>query len=1031
MQKMLPVIFLLFAAGLSDATDGVADKIPVRENLIVNSSFETGLEGWGYLYPLVNELISSGIDDSCSYDGGRSFLLGNKGITCNPVSSREKGPYVFSFYARSGKADGRVSVSMKGPSESNSKVFVENYKVTSLWQRYVMYIPELPVGSWMITMQSSTGNVWIDALQFEVGATAGSYHPSSDISSGVTMGNGNYGKILYPDEVIEPHINIYNYGQNHGSVTLSYSVKDYYGSTICQKTKSVELPDKKVFTENVQISGLKKKGFYLLSYSLTKNDKVLASGTSSFLIISRPIEGPLEKPYLGICFCPLEVLLKTGLNLQEFYVAWSSIENQKGKMAWANMGTDDHQVKSIDAFINSPYKDKFKLFALICDLWPKWSVIQDGEFRNMPEDEAWKNFIRAIVTRYKGYIRNWEVGAESNAGWPARWGYGQAVKNHEKYVSAAYAAAKEADPDCLLGIMRASGSATGVLTECEDVMKLIKGRFDILSLDPYPTSRIIAAGMSPSKPEGIGDFLRKANALALKYGGKGINVHEIGWMCDRNSLIDGKNFVFQKQYADYIARMALMILAAGSEDINWWIFEDIHRRGNYDYGLWHTGRNCPLPALGAYVNIARLLRGMKSSKKLSAGIVAAYVFELEKGSIAAFWYPDAEHIEKKGEIAISEISGLDISDIMGNAVSGRNVNGKIVLPVSSSPIFIKADLPSDKLSALIENAEMNIGGINIEAGMTDLSTLLVRIFNLEGKTAKGCVRIKAPWSVGLMENEKKYLVPAGKNGTLEFKRKDPLFSSIADAEINISAVTSGGSTISTTANFHIFPCRYMKEKITVDGDLSEWQAVDSISLADREYVYPPDAAWGSGSWQGADDASFSAAYTGWDDKYFYFAAKVRDDVNRENSKPEAGTIPWGGDCIQIAFDASNDASKYEDSGNYSDDDREFILSGITGYSEGIYRSFPYPRMEADGAVLKVKRDKEFTVYELALPWNLVGPQFPHEGMVFGFNFIFADADDTTGVHYSIGLTPGICHGKKPSCFKDFALVREWQLKSKK
>jgi hypothetical protein len=175
-------------------------------------------------------------------------------------------------------------------------------------------------------------------------------------------------------------------------------------------------------------------------------------------------------------------------------------------------------------------------------------------------------------------------------------------------------------------------------------------------------------------------------------------------------------------------------------------------------------------------------------------------------------------------------------------------------------------------------------------------------------------------------------------------------------------------------------------------------------------------------WTGQDDLSVTA-WTAWDDKHFYFAAKVLDD---KFVQEQTGPSIWANDSFQLAFDPLRDALPPDFVGRqgYNPDDLEW---GIALTPKGLqtfqWVGGPDPNGRLfEFAQLAVERGEEVTFYEWALPWEHLAPLRPEVGRIFGFNFVALDADRPETAPYWMGLTPGICGGKDPSCFYNFVLA---------
>jgi hypothetical protein len=84
--------------------------------------------------------------------------------------------------------------------------------------------------------------------------------------------------------------------------------------------------------------------------------------------------------------------------------------------------------------------------------------------------------------------------------------------------------------------------------------------------------------------------------------------------------------------------------------------------------------------------------------------------------------------------------------------------------------------------------------------------------------------------------------------------------------------------------------------IKIDGKLDDWANANWIAVADRKNLF---AGAGAGPWNGPDDCSYQFSLM-WDEKNFYFACKVTDDVVYDSGQHE-GSI-WNNDCVELFFE---------------------------------------------------------------------------------------------------------------------------------
>lgn len=223
--------------------------------------------------------------------------------------------------------------------------------------------------------------------------------------------------------------------------------------------------------------------------------------------------------------------------------------------------------------------------------------------------------------------------------------------------------------------------------------------------------------------------------------------------------------------------------------------------------------------------------------------------------------------------------------------------------------------------------------------------------------------------------------------------------------LETSAGASGDSS-------NILECKKVTSAIKIDGNLSDWKGRPSIKLG-KENIFSDDAET---LWKGENDLS-AEAYIGWDDNNFYFACYVKDDTYVNN---QSGDRIWDGDCLQVGFDALNNAVKGD---GYQQDDYEY---GFALTKKGLEMWRWYGGGEALPAGIKytAKPVKGGMIYEIAFPQNSLAPLKLEKGKMLGFNFTINEADTVGGAReYFMQLTPGLGEKKDLGWWRDVILVK--------
>ncbi|MBI4583658.1 MAG: PQQ-binding-like beta-propeller repeat protein [Planctomycetes bacterium] len=208
-------------------------------------------------------------------------------------------------------------------------------------------------------------------------------------------------------------------------------------------------------------------------------------------------------------------------------------------------------------------------------------------------------------------------------------------------------------------------------------------------------------------------------------------------------------------------------------------------------------------------------------------------------------------------------------------------------------------------------------------------------------------------------------------------------------------------------------CRKLRAPPLVDGELNEsWNCSHKVPLRDLLCVNNiPAPGQEMDIWKGEEDLS-ATLYTGWDERYFYFALDVED--NRIFPYEKEATV-WKGDCLIIGLDPTGDGGLYQraddqlltlaltvpnrkpkksDDGKEGEDEDEEARK-----PEGLY-------------AVKKKEDNSGVIYEVGLPWSSFhfegrGESPPMPGKRFGLSLIITDDDTGQGASKMLSLNP--CH----------------------
>ena len=197
----------------------------------------------------------------------------------------------------------------------------------------------------------------------------------------------------------------------------------------------------------------------------------------------------------------------------------------------------------------------------------------------------------------------------------------------------------------------------------------------------------------------------------------------------------------------------------------------------------------------------------------------------------------------------------------------------------------------------------------------------------------------------------------------------------------------------------VLVARHFDTPPNIDGVIDEPWRPDQAAVLDGpahiEEIQGRTAA--DSRWRSPSDLS-AILYTGWDEKSFYFAIDVNDDIHRTYTS-ERDT--WVGDGLIISIDCDNDGGY-----GYSFTGRDILLTlALTRKDE---RKDDQDERDTPKGRYRVRRkdDNSGTVYEIAIPWSYMKLPTPKPGFRFGFNVTITD-DDGDRTTKALSWTPGM------------------------
>jgi len=235
-------------------------------------------------------------------------------------------------------------------------------------------------------------------------------------------------------------------------------------------------------------------------------------------------------------------------------------------------------------------------------------------------------------------------------------------------------------------------------------------------------------------------------------------------------------------------------------------------------------------------------------------------------------------------------------------------------------------------------------------------------------------------------------------------RPDPL----GRYRFHLEVETVSGVRAADSPTLVFMAARQFARTPRIDGKLAEWGEDFAIHVGPHtgEREDPEDGA-------PSDESDLSGrAAVRWDASALYLAVRVRDDVHCNDRRDGA---LWDGDGLQVGITPDPDRP---------DAPRAELGCALTpdGPQTWVWHGLPRaPTGPVKFPTAIVRRDAE-TIYEIAVPWNLLPGIKPGRNTWIGFALLVNEQDSANRGCY--GWHAGVSVPKDPSKFGQVCLVGE-------
>jgi cellulose/xylan binding protein with CBM9 domain/carbohydrate binding protein with CBM4/9 domain len=995
------------------------------ENLVSNSSFELDLNGFScernmflktnpaYVY------TTPEFDSASKVHGNQSLKLTNPLSDMIILTSKEfrvevGKEYNFSFWVKSETENIPVTAGIMSVQSSDWKMRTYAFKSKKTWKRYQLKA-KIPKGHDFfhvyIKIPAKARTIWLDAIQVSSGSKLEEYTPKANIEMAMEFSQFYY--IKDSNKPLSGKITAVNYtssAKNLNGKLLFYD--DYAEKLIENKEMSIELPGNKVITKNfifnpqryspyraeVDFGAIKAilPAYTVVTRKIEKKsidlNKTTCVGVNSPIGTKRLYQGKWKQPsriFRGQNMGQrklMKLYAAQGLRWLRVWCYtifdWSFIESQKGKFNWE---AEDYALKVAeengfkimpvlggwsfsDIFMTSrkKYCAKFlpDFVTQSARILPanNPSHASKGFKVYLPNINDWRDYIRAIASRYKGRISHYEIMNEPNL-------Y-LTPEQYLPYLKAAYEVCKSIDPACKIVGMSLTGDHAGKPMEfsqgCYELGAL--EYMDILSFHPY------SSGLESSKIP-ASRHIAKIKELLKKYNKPNMPV----WNDEMFYLYSG----------DEVIRRFLIDLGSGVAQSA--SLKSVTKNILNPKSKPNSQQIFPDSIFLANNTLTALFEGAKPLSFNWDKPVTCYLFEKQGERIAAVWSynPRFNFFLRlsKGSLPVK------IYDLFGNELPNADKN-IIETKLSKSPIYIKCPGLSAKEFAdymrkaqIISDTPAAIMGSRLKTGNNP--ELVIELKNTTNQQVNGVIKQKTcpEWLSFDVDSIPFSLQPMATSWVyIPVKIKLPATGQAGKIEINV--IVGNKENVSSVKIFNApsMPAsRVASEKMRIDGKLEEkaWQiSAQAEAGTDKDaktILYK--------NWNGSKDCSaiFKVCY---DNKYLYISAQIHDDIAGDR---ETVTSPWTGDALELFID-TKPFKKLEKMGCYTDSTYQIVFAPPSP-------KYPAPKHNVRGKIIKnsdiqwsyIKNANGYTI-ESAIPLKSLGITNTEKKQPIAIDFAVDDAD---------------------------------------
>ncbi|MCL1910472.1 MAG: beta-galactosidase, partial [Kiritimatiellaeota bacterium] len=399
-----------------------------------------------------------------------------------------------------------------------------------------------------------------------------------------------------------------------GEFNLESLVYDSDDNLVAHSKQDVKLAaGNKASRFNVPLTA-RKFGWYRVSATLRKKDGALVDRIeTTAAIVPDGIKPSAASPFgMNMRQNAMQIAAKSGVSWTREEFSWERIEPVKGKYNWAPYDTAVKTSRSLG--INT---------LGLLTYSASWARRDASQYTSPPRDvNDYAEFVHAVVSRYKNEVKHWEIWNEPdcNGFWPPN---GANADEYAALLKAGYAAAKKADPNC---VVMNGGLLAGVchpdMWGYPEKLFALAPPFDVFAWHPYGDPHSPEAARYTARTKTLLGLLKKNNLPARLW------LTEQAWSTGNEKT----KSVSETLQAQYIVRGHVLALANPAvEKFIWFLFRDGGGRDHdyeQSYGILNPD-GTPKRAYPAYVQMSKMLANRKPVRRVNVagrGDIFAYSF---------------------------------------------------------------------------------------------------------------------------------------------------------------------------------------------------------------------------------------------------------------------------------------------------------------------------------------------------------------------------------------------------------------------